>query len=89
MSGESNSGTARFSRRTLGTLVPTIFGGEKLSKFGLVCAVLWPHEKPDMVISQRAGCSDRAARQYIRGDRDPSLDALLVVLNEIRGERRK
>jgi hypothetical protein len=80
--------TRRLSRRTLRTNVRKNIGGERLSKFGRVCRELWPDEKPDMVISQRAGCSERAAQFYIKGDREPSYEALMVVLDEIRPLKR-
>jgi len=86
--GESSQPRARLPRRTLGTIVPTNFGKENLSDFGLVCSVLWPNEKLDVVISQGAGCTDRAARQYIRGDREPSYEALMVVMDRLRPRRR-
>jgi len=84
---ESSVPRSELPRRTFGTSVPRKFGRENLSKFGIVCEALWPNEKHDIIISTAAGCTERAARQYLRGERNPSLDALLVIINEIRGRR--
>jgi hypothetical protein len=85
---ESSQRVAPLPRRTLRTIVRTDIRTEQLSKFGRVCLVLWPDEKADVVLSQKLGCSERAAQFWITGDRDPSLGAILLVINEIRGRRR-
>ncbi|MEN6535682.1 MAG: hypothetical protein ABFD89_18605 [Bryobacteraceae bacterium] len=59
-----------------------------MSKFGKACLAIWPDEKPDVVLSQKLGCSERAAQFWLTGERDPSLGAILVVIEEIRGKRR-
>jgi hypothetical protein len=84
---ESSQRVIRLPRRTLGTIVPRNFGAERISKFGRVCLALWP-EKPAVNLSQRARCTERAAQFYITGERDPSLGAILVIVDEIRGRRR-
>jgi hypothetical protein len=75
-------------RRTLRTIVRRNIQAQRLSKFGRVCCELWPDEKADVIISQRAGCSERAAQFYITGDREPSYEALMVVLDELRPRKR-
>lgn len=85
MRGESVGQIVHLPRRTVGTGVPTNFGRENLSLFGRVCRECWPNErKLDVFISQETGCTDRAARQYLKGERKPSVDALLLVFNKIR-----
>ncbi|HEX7881676.1 MAG TPA: hypothetical protein VF499_02945 [Afipia sp.] len=59
-----------------------------MSKFGRVCLTLWPDQKPDVVLAQRVGCSERAAQFYITGDREPSYEALMAVLDELRPRKR-
>jgi len=88
MSSESSQPLAVLPRRTLRTIVRSDIRTEQLSKFGKVCLTLWPDKKPDVVLSQRLGCSERAAQFWITGDRDPSLGAILIIIDEIRGRRR-
>ncbi|MCK1568944.1 hypothetical protein IVB08_34360 [Bradyrhizobium sp. 173] len=75
-------------RRTLRTVVRRKFERENLSKFGRVCAELWPDQKIDVILAQRIGCSERAAQFYISGGREPSYEALMVVLDELRPRKR-
>jgi hypothetical protein len=84
---ESSQRRASASSENIGTIVPRNFAPEKLSTFGKVCLTLWP-EKPGVILAQRIGCSERAANFYISGGREPSTDALLVIVDEIRGRRR-
>src|SRR5689334_11368362 len=83
--GESSSaGTARFSRRTLGTIVLRRLAAEKLSKFGRAwVAVHLDEAKPALLLAQRAGCSERHANFMLRGDRKPSLRAKHALDAEI------
>ena len=78
MSGESKLAEFRTSNVPL----------EQSCKFGTVVRVLWP-DKPALNLAQRIGCSERAANFYITGERAPSLDALLVIINEIRSAKRR
>jgi hypothetical protein len=55
---------------------------ENLSKFGLVCAALWP-SKPALNLAQRAGCTERAADFYIKGKRKPNARAIHAVNGEM------
>jgi len=75
-------------RRTLRTSVRRDPQAERLSKFGRVCLTLWPDQKADVILAQRIGCSERAAQFYITGDREPSYEALMVVLDELRPRKR-
>jgi hypothetical protein len=84
---ESQQRIASLSTAWLGTSVPRDLAEEQSSKFGIVVRALWPI-KPALNLAQRAGCSERAANFYITGKRDPSVAALLVIVNEIRGRRR-
>jgi len=88
MGTESTARRSPLPRRTLRTIVRRNIAGERLSKFGRVCCELWPNEKADVIIAQRAGCSERAAQFYITGDREPSYEALMVVLDELRPRKR-
>lgn len=60
---------------------------QQACKFGTVVRALWP-VKPALNLAQRVGCTERAANFYINGERAPPLDAILVIVNEIRGRRR-
>jgi hypothetical protein len=60
---------------------------EQSCRFGTVVRALWP-DKPALHLAQKIGCTERAANFYIRGSRDPSLGAILVIVDEIRGRRR-
>ena len=76
MSGESSAGTARFSRRTLGTLVLKKLVDEEWSAFGRAWIAVHLNEaKPALLLAQRAGCTERHAHFMLRGDRKPSLRA--------------
>jgi hypothetical protein len=74
--GESESKRARASNAS----------EEQSCKFGTVVRALWP-SKPALNLAQRLGCSERAAQFYIDGERDPSLGAIMVIIEEIRGRR--
>lgn len=87
MSESSKPRIARASSSDDGTDVQNCSAEPSLSKFGTVVHALWPI-KPALNLAQRAGCSERAANFYIKGARDPSLGAILVIVEEIRGRRR-
>lgn len=48
-------------------------------KFGAVARVLWPR-KTATELAFRAGISERAAKYYLSGDRDPSRAAIAAVI---------
>jgi hypothetical protein len=50
-------------------------------KFGKVAAALW--EKPDTVIADIAGVSDRAARDYLNGKVAVPSVVIAAIINEI------
>jgi len=84
---ESNAGIARFSRRTLGTLVLKKLVDERLSAFGRAwIAVHLDEAKPALLLAQRAGCSERHANFMLRGERKPSLRAKHALDAEIIGD---
>jgi len=73
---ESSAGNAGLSRRTFGTLVLKKLVDERLSAFGRAwIAVHLEEAKPELLLSQRAGCSERHARFMLYGERKPSLRA--------------
>lgn len=82
MAGESSAEIIRLPRRTRGTIVPRNLDRENLSTFGKVCLTLWP-DKPAVVLSQLAGCSERHANLLIRGERKPNARIALALLGEI------
>jgi hypothetical protein len=55
--------------------------------FALVARALWPR-KTAAELAFRAGVSERAAKFWLSGKRDPSHDALMVILDKISGRRR-
>ncbi len=54
--------------------------------FGVVCKALWPFKTAEE-LAARVGCSVRAAAYEISGERDPSAQSLMVVMNEITPKR--
>ena len=76
-------------RRTLRTIVRRDFRTENLSPFGRAWCPLFPDEKPDIVLAQRIGKSERVSQMYLFGDRDPSLSAILALVDVVRGDRRR
>lgn len=85
--GESSARRRLPSRENIGTIVLTPIPGEKISRFGRVVWALWP-DAPGANLAQRARCTKRAAQFYITGDREPSYEALMVVLDELRPRKR-
>jgi hypothetical protein len=53
----------------------------KKNNFGTIVRALWP-DKPALNLSQRIGCSERAAQFYIDGERKPSARAVLAIVGE-------
>lgn len=66
-----------------GTLVP---GCSPENRFAVVARALWPR-KTAFHLAYKANVSERAAKFWLSGDREPSLDACLVILDEIRPRR--
>ena len=52
------------------------------SAFGRVCKALWPIKTPENLASE-VGCSVRAAAYEISGERHPSAQSILVVIQAI------
>lgn len=55
---------------------------EQTCKFGTIVRALWP-DKPALNLSQRIGCTERAALYLITGERKVTARAVLVVLSEV------
>jgi hypothetical protein len=76
-------------RRTLRTIVRRDFRTENLSPFGKAWCPQFPDEKPDVALAQRIKKSERVAQMYLFGERDPSLSAILALVDVVRGNRRR
>jgi hypothetical protein len=57
---------------------------ERSCKFGTVVRALWP-DKPALNLSQRVGCTERAAQFYIDGERKVTAHAIAAVIAEMLG----
>lgn len=55
---------------------------EQMCKFGTIVRALWP-DKPALNLSQRIGCSERAAQFYIDGERKISARCIQLIINEL------
>ena len=51
-------------------------------KFARVARLLWPH-KTAAHLAARAGCSERAAKFYLAGDREWSAAAVGAIISEL------
>lgn len=51
------------------------------NNFGKIVCALWP-VKPALNLAQRLGCTERAARYYINGERKVSARCIAVIINE-------
>jgi hypothetical protein len=49
------------------------------NNFGTIVRALWP-DKPALNLSQRLGCTERAAQLYIDGERAVPAPAILVII---------
>jgi hypothetical protein len=56
--------------------------------FGKVCKTIWPTKTAEELAS-RVGCAVRTAAYEIAGERDPSVQSLLVVMSEMVPKRRR
>lgn len=59
----------------------TVFA-EQSCKFGTVVRALWPN-KPALNLSQRIGCTERAALYLITGERKVTARAVAAIVNEL------
>ena len=76
------------ARRTLGKKIPRKFGRENLPLFGRVACEVWGDDKPGVVLAQKIGRTERVANLYITGKIQPSYEALMAVLDELRPRKR-
>ncbi len=81
--GESCMGVAARPIELRGTGIPR---GEQSfpGKLAIVARALWPR-KTAAHLAARAGCSERAAKFYLAGDREWSAAAVSAVISEILG----
>ena len=95
--GESRHSAARSPRGTPGKFFPRNFGRENLPPFGRVCVELFGADKTGYALAQRMSdkpdeapkeSAVRLANLYIRGKTQPSYEALMVVLDELRPRKR-
>lgn len=84
--GESSQRLALPSSFKQGTCVPDC-SPEFRNGFAIVARALWPR-KTAAELAYRAKVSERAAKFWLSGDREPSLGAILVIVDAIRGRRR-
>lgn len=66
-----------------GTKIPT--RSPKIGKFGKVARALWPH-KTAAELAFRAQVTERAAKYWLSGDREPSASAIAAVVAEMLSE---
>jgi transcriptional regulator with XRE-family HTH domain len=59
----------------------------RFSKFGIAARALWPR-KTAAELAFRADVSERAAKFWLSGERSPSHEALMAILDEIAPRRR-
>ena len=85
--GESQQREARAASFKQGTPVPDC-SPKSRNSFAIAARALWPR-KTAAELAFRAKVSDRAAKFWLSGERDPSLDAIMVIVEEIRGRRRE
>lgn len=86
MVGESSRRIAPQSSFKSGTSVHKC-SLETRNGFAIAARALWPR-KTAAELAYRANVSERAAKFWLSGERDPSLDALMVILDACRGRRR-
>lgn len=84
--GESKLRIVAASSSEQGTPVPDC-SPEFRNGFAVVARALWPR-KTAAELAFRAKVSERAAKFWLSGKRDPSVGAILVIVNAIRGQRR-
>jgi hypothetical protein len=85
MAGESERTLAAPSKANAGTGVPSC-SLDSENRFAVVARALWP-KKTAAELAYRCAVSERAAKFWLSGAREPSFDAILVIINEIRGKR--
>ena len=82
MRGESSAGRAAPSTGKQGTV-----GNRCSPRFAVAARALWPR-KTAAELAYRTDVSERAAKFWLSGERYPSHDALMAILDEIRPRRR-
>jgi hypothetical protein len=82
MAGESSQRRLPRSSFKRGTVVP-----DCSPKFAIAARALWPR-KTAAELAFRAKVSERAAKFWLSGKREPSYEALMVVLDELRPRKR-
>lgn len=80
-SGESSRAELAASSAKQGTRVPKC---SPKSRFGVAVRALWPR-KTAAELAMRGKVSERAAKFWLSGERLPSHEILMVVLDEISG----
>ncbi|WP_445222213.1 helix-turn-helix domain-containing protein [Bradyrhizobium sp. Pa8] len=83
---ESSQRIAALSSFKQGTVVPDC-SPEFKNGFAIAARALWPR-KTAAELAFRANVSERAAKFWLSGEREPSLDACMVILDAIRPRRR-
>lgn len=84
---ESSARLAPLSSFKQGTTVPGC-SPQFRNGFAIAARALWPR-KTAAELAFRANVSERAAKFWLSGERDPSHDALMAVLDEMRPRRRR
>jgi transcriptional regulator with XRE-family HTH domain len=83
---ESSQRIALPSSFKSGTLVPNC-SPKSRNGFAIAARALWPR-KTAAELAFRANVSERAAKFWLSGEREPSHDALMAILDEMRPRRR-
>lgn len=73
---------AHLAMRMRGTAIPRGEQSFPRNKIADVARVLWPN-KTAAHLAARAGCSERAAKFYLAGDREWSAAAVSAVISEL------
>jgi len=84
--GESSGRTALPSSSERGTHVPNC-SPKFRNGFAIAARALWPR-KTAAELAYRANVSERAAKFWLSGKREPSVDAVMVIVQEIRPRKR-
>ena len=82
MSHESSRSAVEIASIVQGTKVPIRSPKSVLSKFGRAARGLWPH-KTAAELAFRAQVTERAAKYWLSGEREPSAMAIGIIIAEI------
>jgi len=82
---ESGQAAAAASKPKQGTVGNVRSPG--FPRYAVAARALWPR-KTAAHLASRAKVTERAAKFWLSGQRQPSLEAVMVIVNEIRGRRR-